>query len=178
MEQGTTLISNVQKLSQAERKERDIHTVEVKKLLEQAISDTETRFDKQEVSINTNYPQKAIKCKGGKLLIDAFENLLRNGILHNKSEEKKLWIDITHTEYERTPYIKIEFKDNGVGIPDKDKEKIFRRGVKTEHSSGMGIGLSLVKEIIEGYNGAVWVENRVESDYKKGSNFIVLLEES
>ena len=37
----------------------------------------------------------------------------------------------------------------------------------------MGIGLSLVKKIIESYNGKIWVENHVENDYTQGSNFIV-----
>ena len=39
----------------------------------------------------------------------------------------------------------------------------------------MGLGLSLVKEIITSYNGHIWVENRVSDDYTKGSVFVVLI---
>ena len=41
----------------------------------------------------------------------------------------------------------------------------------------MGFGLSLVKKILEGYNGKIWVEDRIQGDYTKGSNFIVLIPE-
>ena len=39
----------------------------------------------------------------------------------------------------------------------------------------MGIGLSLVAKLIELYGGEIWVENRVRGDFKKGSNFIILI---
>lgn len=39
----------------------------------------------------------------------------------------------------------------------------------------MGLGLSLVKLIIEKYNGQIWVENKIKGDITKGSNFIILL---
>ncbi|MFW9879465.1 MAG: hypothetical protein ACFFG0_40835 [Candidatus Thorarchaeota archaeon] len=39
----------------------------------------------------------------------------------------------------------------------------------------MGLGLSLVKKIANSYFGHIWVENRVKEDYKKGSNFVLLL---
>ena len=42
----------------------------------------------------------------------------------------------------------------------------------------MGLGLSLVKKIIESYHGQIWVEDRFEGDYSKGSNFIVLIPEA
>ena len=41
----------------------------------------------------------------------------------------------------------------------------------------MGLGLSLVKKIIQKYEGKVWVENIVKDDYSKGSNFIILIPE-
>ena len=39
----------------------------------------------------------------------------------------------------------------------------------------MGIGLSLIKKIIMGYHNKIWIENRIENDYRKGSNFIILI---
>ena len=72
------------------------------------------------------------------------------------------------------PYIKIEFKDNGISITDDAKEKIFQNNHKKDNNGrGMGVGLSLVNNIIESYNGNIRVENRVKNDYTQGSNFIV-----
>ena len=40
----------------------------------------------------------------------------------------------------------------------------------------MGLGLSLVKKIVEKYNGYISLENKIEGDYTKGSKFIILFE--
>ena len=70
----------------------------------------------------------------------------------------------------------MEFKDNGIGISDYRKNNIFERGSRKRYKSkGMGLGLSLVRKIIDTYNGDIWVEDRVKGDYKQGSNFVVLI---
>ncbi|MHA1726923.1 MAG: ATP-binding protein, partial [Promethearchaeota archaeon] len=59
--------------------------------------------------------------------------------------------------------ILIEFVDNGKGIEDERKESIFLRGTTDKGTiHGMGIGLSLVKMIIDGYKGKIWVEDRIK----------------
>ncbi len=63
-------------------------------------------------------------------------------------------------------------------MSDTRKEKIFNRGNREINSvHGMGLGLALVKKIIETYNGEIWVEDRVNGDHLKGSNFILLIPE-
>jgi signal transduction histidine kinase len=42
----------------------------------------------------------------------------------------------------------------------------------------MGIGLSLVKMIIDGFDGKIWIQDRVKGDYSKGSNFCLLLKKA
>ena len=70
----------------------------------------------------------------------------------------------------------MEFKDNGLGISDYRKTSIFERGSqKSWKSKGMGLGLSLVKKIIDMYHGDIWVEDRVKGDHTKGSNFIIMI---
>lgn len=72
----------------------------------------------------------------------------------------------------------MEFIDNGIGVPEDRKEIMFKRGNRElKGSKGMGIGLSLVKKIIKGYNGKIWVEDKVKGDYSQGSNFILLIPE-
>lgn len=72
----------------------------------------------------------------------------------------------------------MEFIDNGIGVPEDRKEIMFKRGNRElKGSKGMGIGLSLVKKIIKGYSGKIWVEDKVKGDYSQGSNFILLIPE-
>ena len=112
----------------------------------------------------------------GDLLIDVFENVLINTIIHNKSDISKIWIELSFIKYNNEKYVKIEIKDNAVGITNERKTEIFKRThKKVKGIGGMGIGLSLVKMIITGYAGKIWVEDRIEGDYTKGSNFIILL---
>ena len=58
------------------------------------------------------------------------------------------------------------------------KERIFK-GIadRKEKVHGMGLGLLLVKKVLENYNGEIWVEDKVKGDSSKGSNFIMLIPE-
>ena len=70
----------------------------------------------------------------------------------------------------------MQFMDNGIGILDENKDIIFQKGHKKDKNArGMGIGLSLVKKIVESFKGEIWVQNRIKDDYEQGSNFIILI---
>ena len=71
----------------------------------------------------------------------------------------------------------MQFIDNGIGIPDARKEIIFQRSSE-KSVSGRGLGLSLVKNIINYYDGDILVKNRIRGDYTKGSNFIIFIPKS
>ena len=76
-------------------------------------------------------------------------------------------------------YIKMEFKDNGMGIEDSRKELIFQEAdQKREDTRGMGLGLSLVAKFLELCDGKIWVEDRVSWNHSQGSNFIILIPEA
>ena len=104
---------------------------------------------------------------------------MHNAIKYNQNQPIRVQINISKTSNSNVTYIKIEFKDNGIGIIDSNKESIFRKGNKKDHHvRGMGVGLSLVKKVIESYDGKIWVENRVNNDNSQGSNFIVEIPEA
>ncbi len=76
-------------------------------------------------------------------------------------------------------YIKFLFQDNGIGISKDKKDFIFHeRSKKEKGSKGLGFGLTLVKKIINNYNGEIWVEDKVSGNCSHGSNFIVLIPEA
>ena len=67
-------------------------------------------------------------------------------------------------------------EDDGPGIPDDFKSRIFNRMLKgTDKAKGMGLGLYLVKSLVDSYGGRVWVEDRVPGDHTKGARFVVML---
>jgi signal transduction histidine kinase len=73
-------------------------------------------------------------------------------------------------------YYRCSVEDNGPGIMDELKSQLFnrfKRGATKAH--GKGLGLYLVRTLVEGYHGRVWVEDRVHGDYRKGARFVIML---
>src|SRR5699024_861258 len=75
-------------------------------------------------------------------------------------EKGKIHIDA----FENEDDIVLEVKDNGIGIPEKEKERIFERfyridKARSRNSGGTGLGLSIVKYLVENFNGSITVES-------------------
>lgn len=171
---GSKLISNVGKLSLLKENNIPLKKISVNKILETTVSSFEAIY--QNLKVTTQGFEKNYFVRANSLLKELFENIILNSIQHNTNPIKKIKMRISETELEDKNYCKMEFIDNGKGISDERKERIFSRREGYERSSkGMGIGLSLVKRLTESYNGKIWVENRVKDDYTKGSNFILLI---
>nr|WP_242984764.1 HAMP domain-containing sensor histidine kinase [Clostridium taeniosporum] len=100
-------------------------------------------------------------------------NLVSNAL---KYTEKNGIIKVTiSTDLDNNKVI-ISVKDNGIGIPKEYKEKIFERFKQVEKSShknyeGSGIGLSLVKSIVEMHSGNIWIS----SQQQKGTEVVFTL---
>lgn len=85
-----------------------------------------------------------------------------------QSDERKLIINVDVEQHQRRVMISVQ--DNGVGIPENMYERIFEPNF-TSKSSGMGLGLSMVRKMIEDYKGEIVVK----SEMGKGSTFIITL---
>ncbi len=177
IDKGASLISNVRKLAKLDNKKKETISVNLKNILNDSLEQFSSRFQDKDICIKKKFPKGKIIVKGGELLESAFENILLNGYLHNDSDNINFWVLASNIRKKGgEDYAKIEFKDNGIGIKDERKNSIFQRNFKKKgDSGGMGIGLSLVKKIIENYGGEISVQNRVKEDYKKGTNIVILL---
>jgi signal transduction histidine kinase len=112
------------------------------------------------------------------LIGDLFGNIISNAIVHNYSEEVEVSVSIEGLvdEFSNKTYWKVSIADNGRGIPEDQKMRIFDITSRLGESVGRtGIGLSVVHAITTLYGGSVWVEDRHPSDSSKGSVFQVLL---
>ncbi|MEE9376923.1 MAG: PAS domain-containing sensor histidine kinase [Candidatus Lokiarchaeia archaeon] len=179
IDRAVKLINNVRKLSKLDDSEISLKSVEVYKVLDEAIQFAHKSAQNKKLDIQIHKVNDELFAEANEFLLDVFENILHNAIKYNYNKSVKINVEITKVVNDSKNLIKIEFKDNGMGIIDKKKELIFQKGHNKENNvRGMGIGLSLVKKIIESYNGNIWVENRVENDYSKGSNFVVEISEA
>jgi len=103
------------------------------------------------------------------LLQWVIENLIRNSLDAMDKDEGRIEIS---TEYDpKKKDVMIIYKDNGKGIPRKNRSKVFLPGYSSK-THGWGLGLAIVKRIIEGYHGG---RIKIAESSSRGSTFIVTL---
>jgi len=178
VKRGTNLVSNIRKLSEIEDHKLVLNKIELIEVLQEIKNNLIKIYKKRKIIIQIQCDYKKLFIKTNELLRVVFENILINAIIHNQNPLIEIIIKISKVFKDEIYYLKLEFFDNGIGILPKMKEKVFQRGYNEKKDKmGLGLGLTLVKKIIENYNGQIWVEDRVEGDYTKGSNFILLIPE-
>lgn len=103
------------------------------------------------------------------LLDEIFINLFTNTIKYTDQSEVK--IDVTIKDYfiGEAKYWMITISDYGKGIPDSMKKELFERFYSK--AKGAGLGLSIVRALVERYRGKIWVGDKVYNDYTKGTTF-------
>ena len=107
-------------------------------------------FQGEGIRIEVNHASQPPIPLNLELLTWAFENLLKNAI--QAVDPKTGRIEITTSMRPETQTVLIEIKDNGKGITAAAARKIFRPGFTTK-KRGWGLGLTLVKRIVEDYHG-------------------------
>ncbi len=123
---------------------------------------------RKNIEIKSNVPESIYIKADERLILQALTNLVSNAIKFSE-DGKSVIINVERFNQEMVEFIVI---DAGVGIPEINQSKIFRfgklfstRGTKGEN--GTGLGLSLVREIVERHGGQVWFYSREG----KGSEF-------
>jgi len=101
-------------------------------------------------------------------LIRIITNLVKNAIqsIPDEQEEKKVLVSVNEVEND----VIITVEDNGIGIESNNIEHVFEPKFTTK-TSGMGLGLGIIKNIIENYKGTI----TFETELGKGTTFFVLL---
>ncbi len=124
-------------------------------------------FDDQQIEVSEHTNGNAMVNGDAEQLIRALNNLIKNALQAEREDEP---IRIRINVYEQGDDVHIDIIDNGVGIPDDERDAIFEPRFTTKNS-GMGLGLSIVKRVIEGLDGNI----TFTSEVGKGSVFSVHL---
>jgi len=124
------------------------------------------------ITLQTDIRDKNLQVSGDENKITvAVSNLVRNAIMFTNEGGQVLVIVDSVPDHAQ-----ISVKDNGVGIPASDLEFVFERFFQVESHltrshTGLGLGLSVAKTMVELHGGRIWVES-VEG---KGSTFTIIL---
>ncbi|MFT3825573.1 MAG: tetratricopeptide repeat-containing sensor histidine kinase [Chitinophagaceae bacterium] len=127
---------------------------------------------KKELQLNVEMPRKKIVLMSDKQLVGRIcENLLSNAIKYTP-RQRNIWFSIN----EEHDAVSIKVRDEGVGIPKEELPHLFSRYSKissqpTDGEGSNGLGLSIVKRIVEEINGQIFCE----SEEGEGSLFTVIL---
>jgi two-component system, OmpR family, sensor kinase len=103
-----------------------------------------------------------------KLLFQAFHNIISNAVKYSSREEATVRVSTAIGDEQ----VIVSIEDRGLGIPEADRRHLFERYYRGSNVAGIvgsGIGLYLVKTVIDLHRGQV----SVESEEGKGSRFIV-----
>jgi len=153
----TSMIKEVLEYSRINQGELSKVNVNVKALVEELIKDLRVAYqtDKLEVIIG-----EAPNIKGDPLMISqVFSNLLSNAIKYSSGNENPcIRIDGAVMEQD----VVYSIADNGIGIHNQELPKVFdlfKRMENVKNIEGTGIGLAIVKRIMEKHDGKIWVES-------------------
>lgn len=142
------------------------------KVIDGAVASIDGLIREKSIKLTINKPKKL-----DKIYLDSqkmglvVQNLLENAVKYTP-EFGKIEIDVEGGD----ELVKVRVKDNGVGIPEKDKAKLFSKFFRAENvirmqTEGSGLGLFIVKNIIKRHGGEIMVE----SEEGKGTEFVFTL---
>lgn len=143
-----------------------LEKVNIVKTIEELKNDNSIEAEKRNITITYENNLKNYEYIVDKIMfIRAIQNIIQNAINYGK-ENGKIEIE----SFEKSEYFAIKVKDDGIGIAEENLQKIWNRFYQVEESrttKSMGLGLSMVKLIVEKHEGYI----EVESELGKGTSF-------
>ena len=102
----------------------------------------------------------------------AVNNIISNSVKYMDKDDPKIGISLL----DEGDFVRIDINDNGIGISSEDLPYIFDRFYRTDSSrnsskGGSGIGLSIVRKIVEDHGGRIWAKSELGS----GTDIIIML---
>ena len=168
------IIESMLNLSYLDTGEMELHAVrlDICGEVRQACAEHNAMSEAKDLVLEVEAPDKPLLIEADKEKVRVvLDNLISNAIRHT-STGGEVQLQVT----DRGSEVEIGVRDTGEGIPPEELDRIFERFYQVEHHmtrryGGMGLGLSIVKGLVELHGGRVWAESNVG----EGSRFVVVL---
>lgn len=151
--------------------EPQLETIHIDELTEDLVNKLSEKFPS--VLITKDIQAGVPAMQGDKMgLVSVITNLIENAIKYNSNEEPEINVQLK----QNSEFTLLTFKDNGIGISDKEKKKIFTRFYRvgsedTRKTKGTGLGLYIVEQIVKAHQGKIHLKDNKPT----GSIFEILL---
>lgn len=143
--------------------------------LGRAVDSVKSMFPEEDISVTIKNCEEPVIVNGTTIIDNCFINLLQNSVLADNHSRKEITIIVKKMSSDT---VIVEVDDQGEGITDEIKLKVFKRLFRARSKKkpqGTGLGLYIVKTIIETFNGKIWVGDRVKNDHTQGAKFSIEL---
>jgi len=147
----------------------DRRTVDLCQLIREIVEMYEYVAEEKNIKVITNLPPTCEASVDPTRMRQAFGNLLDNAIKYTPNGGT-----VTITAHQETGRAVVQFRDTGIGIPAAEQGRIWDRlyrGDKSRSQRGLGLGLSVVKAVVEAHGGQATVSSAPDA----GSEFTVTL---
>ncbi|WP_342304553.1 HAMP domain-containing sensor histidine kinase [Methanolobus sp. ZRKC5] len=155
-QKSASLIKDVKEIDQVSVVDEQLKLLNVKNLVDNAISAHAAKFN-----VTGNCLVMADNA-----LASVFDNIVSNALVHGNAS--KVDIEILN----QNGICEILIADNGIGIPDAVKSRVFDEGYKYGKTGNTGFGLYIAKKTVERYGGSI----RVEDNKLSGAKFVIELD--
>jgi PAS domain S-box-containing protein len=185
MDRLNRMIDNLIEVSRMEagKLELQLEAVDLNEIINTALESMSLLLNKKNLKVLRRIPSRLPPVAGDPdRLLRIFNNLLDNAIKYSP-ESGTIQIDVDFVDPEapvlsepgilaNTRYLKVTITDQGPGIPAEFLDRIFGKFERVEpHGSGIGLGLAIVRSIVELHHGKVWAR----STLGEGASFNVIL---
>ncbi|RPI35172.1 MAG: GAF domain-containing protein, partial [Chloroflexota bacterium] len=173
------LIDDLIQIAVLENGKREIapETVDLSEVIDEAVALTMTQFREKKTILRVDLPERLPQVKADRdALQQILIHLLQNACSATPSEGEISLRARTREDDKDQDYVLLQVADTGGGIPPEDLPRVFSRLYRNDNVliSGLGdtgIGLSIVKSLVEAHGGRIWVD----TEMGRGSTFSVLL---
>jgi len=141
-----------------------------------AITTAQTRYNDAKITFQEN----EVDAKGplhvlaDEALPEIFVNLICNAVKFSSPKPVRVRVSVDQKHH----LAQVEVEDEGPGIPDDKKWRVFEHHYSEstgKAGKSTGLGLSIVRALVERYHGKVWADDRIKGDHGQGAKFVVEL---
>jgi len=142
------------------KKTQNLQKIDLVEIAQMTIDTMSPLAIQKNVKVNPDFPDKLPYYADASEMEIVFNNLISNAVKYNKDDGK-----VDFIIRQKNDMIEIIVEDTGIGISEEDQQKLFQefmriKNQKTQQISGSGLGLSILKKIVEMYKGTIQVKSK------------------